>query len=98
MLDKHLDTICLPEFPDQRDGNYQKGKLDCSVQGWGKSCFGDCGKYQAALRQINLPIVENDVCQNLLRKTRLPDSFDLHDSFLCAGGSSKGEIFNREAV
>merc|ERR1712226_1277994 len=90
VLDKHLDTICLPEFPDQRDGNYQKGKLDCSVQGWGKSCFGDCGKYQAALRQINLPIVENDVCQNLLQKTRLPDSFDLHDSFLCAGGSSKG--------
>ena len=90
MLDSHLDTICLPEFPDQRNGNYQKGKKDCSVQGWGKDCFGDCGKYQATLRQIHLPVVENDVCQNLLRDTRLPDNFDLHDSFLCAGGSSKG--------
>jgi len=90
VLDSHLDTICLPEFPDQRNGNYQKGKLDCSVQGWGKDSFGEGGDYQAALRQIHLPVVENDECQNLLRKTRLPDNFDLHDSFLCAGGSSKG--------
>ena len=90
VLDKHLDTICLPEFPDQRNGNYQKGKLDCSVQGWGKDSFGEDGAYQSTLRQIHLPVVENDECQNLLRKTRLPDNFDLHDSFLCAGGSSKG--------
>ena len=98
VLDSHLDTICLPEFPDQRNGNYQKGKKDCSVQGWGKDCFGDCGKYQATLRQIHLPVVENDECQNLLRQSRLPDNFDLHDSFLCAGGSSKGEIFLKKGI
>ena len=50
VLDSHLDTICLPEFPDQRNGNYQKGKLDCSVQGWGKDSFGEGGAYQATLR------------------------------------------------
>ena len=84
VLDEHLDTICLPEFPNQRDGNYQKGKLDCFVQGWGKSNFGKGGGYyQVALRQTGLSIVDNVECQNLLRKSRLTDNFELHDSFLC---------------
>jgi len=89
-LDNHLDTICLPQYPDDRNRNYEKGKFDCSVQGYGKSAFGPQGAYQEAMRQINLPIVENRQCQQQLRDTRLPDDFILHDSFLCAGGSSEG--------
>ena len=60
------------------------------MQGWGKDSFGDEGEYQESLRQINLPIVENAECQSLLQDTRLPDDFQLHESFLCAGGSSQG--------
>ena len=88
-LDEHLDTICLPN-PNDREDNYEKDKNSCSVQGFGKSAFGPKGRFQEFMRQINLPIVDNPKCQQLLRATRLPDDFDLHESFLCAGGSSKG--------
>ena len=89
-LDSHLDTICLPKFPDPRGvGNFLTGKADCSVQGWGKKAFVS-NEYQEFLRQINLPIVPNPECQEKLRATRLPDNFELHDSFVCAGGSSEG--------
>ena len=54
--------------------------------GWGKKNFGRNEKRQNTLKQVTLPIVDNDQCQNNLRKTRLGLSFDLHESFLCAGG------------
>jgi len=89
-LDSHLDTICLPQYPDDRNRNYDQTKFDCSVQGFGKSAFGPEGRFQEFMRQINLPIVKNSECQQKLRKTRLPDNFNLHDSFLCAGGAEEG--------
>merc|ERR1712045_149478 len=36
--------------------------------------------------EIDLPVVEQGVCQDKLRTTRLGQKFKLHDSFLCAGG------------
>lgn len=83
MLDKHVDTICLPPFPDQRSGQYSPDS--CVVMGWGRDSF-KTGTFQESLKQIKLPIVPNDVCQQNLRDTRLSDTFELHDSFLCAGG------------
>ena len=82
-LDTHLDTICLPQLIDNREENYDKS--DCVIMGWGKSNFYE-KKGQNALKQVNLPIVDNDQCQTLLRKTRLGPTFDLDESFLCAGG------------
>ena len=36
---------------------------------------------------MKLPLVDNPVCQSNLREyTALSDSFELHDSFMCAGG------------
>ena len=36
---------------------------------------------------MKLPLVDNPICQSNLRKyTALSDSFELHDSFMCAGG------------
>ena len=32
-LDKHIDTICLPEIPNQRNGQYDENK--CVAMGWG---------------------------------------------------------------
>lgn len=38
------------------------------------------------LRKVELPIVDNKKCEDMLKKTRLGSGFTLHESFLCAGG------------
>ena len=83
-LDSHLDTVCLPELVDNREDNYDKE--NCVVMGWGKKAF-NVRRPQNVLKQVSLPIVDNNVCQNLLRRTRLGPRFDLDESFLCAGGN-----------
>ncbi len=47
---------------------------------------GEKGVYQNILKRIDLPIVPRNKCQRLLQTTRLGSRFQLHDSFLCAGG------------
>lgn len=38
------------------------------------------------MRKIDLPLIDNEDCQNRLRQTRLGQYFQLHGSFVCAGG------------
>ena len=83
ILDTHLDTICLPDLIDNREDNYEK--TDCVVMGWGTKEFNDT-KRQNILKQVELPIVDNNRCQSLLRQTLLGRGFNLDESFLCAGG------------
>ena len=82
-LNTHLDTICLPDLINNREDNYEK--TDCVVMGWGTKEFSD-SKPQNILKQVELPIVDNNECQALLRKTILKSSFILDQSFVCAGG------------
>jgi len=44
------------------------------------------GRYQVILKKVNLPVVTRDTCLQALRKTRLGPYFNLHESFICAGG------------
>lgn len=44
------------------------------------------GEYQNLLKEVEVPVVPNAACQTMLRKTRLGNFFQLHDSFICAGG------------
>merc|ERR1712227_873146 len=80
VLDQHLDTACLPAADEVFDGT------TCFATGWGKDQFGAAGQYQVVLKEIDLPVVGHDQCQDSLRTTRLGQKFKLHDSFLCAGG------------
>ena len=80
VLDQHLDTACLPAADEVFDGT------TCFATGWGKDQFGAVGQYQVVLKEIDLPVVGHDQCQDSLRTTRLGQKFKLHDSFLCAGG------------
>ncbi|XP_050312674.1 phenoloxidase-activating factor 2-like [Anthonomus grandis grandis] len=76
----NVEPICLPPqgvVPDS---------ATCYATGWGKDVFGQRGKYQVILKKIDLPLVPNDKCQELLRTTRLGKFFELHNSFVCAGG------------
>lgn len=79
---ENVATVCLP--PQGTVLNSAK----CFATGWGKDVFGQKGKYQVILKKIDLPVVPNGECQAKLRTTRLGKFFELHKSFMCAGGVS----------
>jgi len=80
ILSSHIDTACLPEPEQDFSGT------TCFATGWGKDKFGAEGEYQVVLKEIDLPVVDNNQCQERLRQTRLGSKYKLHNSFLCAGG------------
>ncbi|XP_051858026.1 phenoloxidase-activating factor 2-like [Drosophila albomicans] len=76
---KHIMPICLPrhfEFP-----NIER----CLVAGWGREEF-TSDATRNILRKVDLPILDNPLCQRKFRRTRLGRNFCLNESFLCAGG------------
>ncbi|KAL5280900.1 hypothetical protein ACFFRR_004733 [Megaselia abdita] len=79
-IEPNVQPICLP--PANSNFDYAR----CYATGWGKDTFGQQGKYQVILKKIDLPVVPRDTCQNTLRTTRLGKRFELHQSFICAGG------------
>lgn len=79
---QHINTICLPAQGATFDGSR------CLASGWGKDAFGKQGMFNVILKKIELPIVPRNTCQNSLRTTRLGPNFNLHTSFICAGGEA----------
>ena len=61
------------------------------MSGWGKDAF-TSGSYQHVLKEVELPILSHNQCENMLRRTRLGPSFILHEGFICAGGE-EGKYF-----
>lgn len=84
VLDTPFDTadnvgfVCLPK-PSTRFDNAQ-----CKASGWGSHSVG--GQEQTILKKVQLPIVPRDSCQDLFRTLRKSQSYELHESYLCAGG------------
>lgn len=56
------------------------------ASGWGKDVFGKQGKYSVIQKLVELPVVDSQVCQLALQRTRLGPRFRLDNSFICAGG------------
>ncbi|XP_066991667.1 phenoloxidase-activating factor 2 [Anabrus simplex] len=79
-LADNVDVVCLPE----QDQVFDHSR--CFASGWGKDVFGKEGRYQVILKKVELPVVPRDTCINSLRQTRLGNYFELHESFICAGG------------
>lgn len=74
-----FSPACLPDkFSDFTGAR-------CWTTGWGKDAFGDFGKYQNILKEVDVPIINQLQCQQQLRNTRLGYSFQLHPGFICAG-------------
>ena len=44
------------------------------------------GEYSSSLKQVGLPIINKDECNEAFRASRLGEKFTLHKSMLCAGG------------
>ncbi|XP_039761990.1 phenoloxidase-activating factor 2 isoform X3 [Pararge aegeria] len=80
-LAPNVGLACLPP-PRER----VPGGTRCLASGWGKDKFGKEGHYQVILKKIEVPVVERRKCEKDLRKTRLGNFFELHSSFMCAGG------------
>ncbi|CAG4958853.1 unnamed protein product [Colias eurytheme] len=80
-LAPNVGVVCLPPPRERAVGGTQ-----CFASGWGKDKFGKEGRYQVILKRVELPVVERRQCQTALRKTRLGHFFELHTSFMCAGG------------
>ncbi|XP_068978139.1 phenoloxidase-activating factor 2-like isoform X1 [Bombus flavifrons] len=76
----NINTACLPT-------GIPAASTRCWVSGWGKDAFGTNGKYQSITKEVDVPIVDQSICENALRQTRLGRSFMLNkNSFICAGG------------
>lgn len=80
LFSPHISPVCVPQ-----KGLDFSGKR-CFVTGWGKDAFGEKGKYQNVLKEVDLPVVANFECEQRLKRTRLGADFVLHPGFLCAGG------------
>ena len=48
--------------------------------------IGDVGKLQVILKEVWMNVIEQNSCQEKLRKTKLGQFFVLDKSFICAGG------------
>lgn len=84
-----ITTACLPS-------TVINGNIRCWVAGWGRNDFTTTGSYQAIEKEVDVPLVDQNTCQNQLRATRLGANFALDfTSFVCAGGEpGKGECDN----
>ncbi|XP_044735349.1 uncharacterized protein LOC123297666 isoform X1 [Chrysoperla carnea] len=76
----HISPACLPDPYTDYTGTR------CWTTGWGKDAFGDFGKYQNILKEVDVPIINQQQCQQQLQNTRLGFDFKLHPGFICAGG------------
>uniref|UniRef100_A0A182LWW0 Peptidase S1 domain-containing protein n=1 Tax=Anopheles culicifacies TaxID=139723 RepID=A0A182LWW0_9DIPT len=81
--DKHIRPICLPSPTDLFDGQL------CTAIGWGMN---SSGVQVNVLKRVELPVVPRKSCKQLFAATRLGPFFRLHQSVLCAGGQSGGDM------
>lgn len=84
----NVNTICLPEQGEIFDNSR------CFATGWGKDKFGIDGQYQNVLKNIELSIVPKTSCLDKLRTTKLGRFYELHQSFICAGGELRKDTCN----
>ncbi|XP_038221143.1 phenoloxidase-activating factor 2-like [Zerene cesonia] len=80
-LADHINVICMPGDQQEFETN-----RNCVANGWGKNVFGKKGHYAVILKKVELDMVPFDSCNAQLKQTRLGKFFNLHKSFVCAGG------------
>ncbi|KAF8791539.1 Proclotting enzyme like protein [Argiope bruennichi] len=75
---KFIGSICLP---NPKSGNYTN--VNATVVGWGTVAFG--GTASPVLRQVTVPVWDNDECDRTYRLERITNAF------MCAGSPENGE-------
>ncbi|KAF5301626.1 hypothetical protein FQA39_LY10673 [Lamprigera yunnana] len=74
-FDEHIVPICLPREDEDFTGRM------ATVTGWGRLKYG--GGVPSILQEVQVPIMENQVCQEMFRTAG--HSKVILESFLCAG-------------
>merc|ERR1711993_79308 len=87
----NVNTACLPSCRDQFSHQFNNGTgLRCWVAGWGKNEVD--GSFQFIQHKVDLPLVENNSCNNKLKnalnaqRAGSGNRFSLSQSEICAGG------------
>ncbi|XP_046754126.1 serine protease filzig [Diprion similis] len=75
VFDTHIVPICMPD-----DGADFTGRM-ATVTGWGRLKYN--GGVPSVLQEVEVPIMENAVCQEMFQTTGHPKL--IRESFLCAG-------------
>ncbi|KAH8285164.1 hypothetical protein KR054_005761, partial [Drosophila jambulina] len=83
-LAPHIQPVCLPP-PESPQLAEQLEQAHCLATGWGHR-NSTSRNTEHLLKRIELPVVDHESCQRLLRLTVLGRRYRLHDSFICAGG------------
>lgn len=84
-LGKTVSTACLPPQ------NFSSEESRCFVSGWGSKQCDKNENYATIMKKIDLPIISRQTCLDKLRMTRVGSNFNLHQSFICAGGDGEGK-------
>ena len=86
----NVNTICLPDSVDE--DNFSKN--DCHTMGWGTFNEDEpIELIQNYMKKVVLNRVNRDVCNRILKAdNRTKNSFDLHSSFICAGGEADKDV------
>jgi len=87
----NVNTACLPSCRDQFGHQFNNGTgVRCWVAGWGKNEVD--GSFQFIQHKVDLPLVENNSCNNKLKnalnaqRAGSGNRFSLSQSEICAGG------------
>ncbi|XP_044262331.1 phenoloxidase-activating factor 2-like [Tribolium madens] len=83
VLRDNVKTVCLSSSDNKVVEN------GCLASGWGQNAHSK-GRYSSTLKKVQVPIVPRSHCLEALRRTRLGPRYNLHKSFICAGGK-KGQ-------
>ncbi|KAG8322782.1 hypothetical protein J6590_015773 [Homalodisca vitripennis] len=79
---EHLLPVCLPS------ANYRlKEKTMCTVIGWGKREDSDVSRYEAAVNEVQVPILNRELCNTWLEHREL----NVTQGMICAGYAEGGK-------
>ncbi|XP_054267940.1 atrial natriuretic peptide-converting enzyme-like isoform X2 [Macrosteles quadrilineatus] len=79
---EHLLPVCLPEA----NFKLKEGRM-CTVIGWGKREDSDVSEYEAAVNEVQVPILNRDLCNSWLEHRDL----NVTQGMICAGYAEGGK-------
>ncbi|XP_048507998.1 atrial natriuretic peptide-converting enzyme [Athalia rosae] len=78
----HLRPVCLPTVNTE----LMPGKI-CTVIGWGKKEDTDVSEYEPAVNEVNVPVLNRDICNQWLQHKEL----NVTEGMICAGYPEGGK-------
>ncbi|KAA0189915.1 hypothetical protein HAZT_HAZT001136, partial [Hyalella azteca] len=78
----NVDSVCTPSKNDFKEGS----KAKCYVTGWGRK--DEASSHSVVLKEISVPLWNNDHCQTALRQQFGP-AYVLPPTAICAGAEGR---------